>query len=657
MKNNKNNKVVCILGMHRSGTSMVTRLLNICGLYLGEADEMMPAFKDNNEKGFWEHLDFYRINEEILQLFGGESTEKMPKFSKDWQNFPLLNDLELRAKVLIKKMNSRANIWGIKDPRFCLTLPFWKKLLPNMIFVIPVRNCFNVANSLKKRDGYAISRGVSLWTEHFFDIIQNTEGEKRILTLYDEYFIDWKKELGRLVNFIDEEKINFSTEKKRKEAEEFIDSSLRHNQNNGKMELEKNYQNIAGQESLCKHALQDFKSNIIFLANDLEDKNQENARLNQSIEKKEQEIQSKEQENVDLKSSLENKEGEITGLKSSLDNKDQEIAGIKSGLEDKDREILKLKMEIENKQNEILEIKSSLRWKIGGIFKKISDFVFENKLTSAYYQRAVFYLQNFSFSWDKISGNLNGPDFLIIGAQRSGTTSLFRYLSFHPQVLVPETKELHWFYAGPNGQQTQEWYEKQFPKTNNTFFDLILGKRKIKGEATPYYIFHPLVPDKLRRLYPKTKIIILLRDPIERAISQYFHFYNNINHNFFDSRIPIEEAFKKDLLVNPGEEEKIISQPGYYSYSHQHNSYVSRGNYKKQIARWQRYFPKKQMLVLQSEEFFENPYEILKKVCKFLKIKKYPADSKDRLTVYNKINHEFISEEKKKELAKYFDYI
>lgn len=263
--------------------------------------------------------------------------------------------------------------------------------------------------------------------------------------------------------------------------------------------------------------------------------------------------------------------------------------------------------------------------------------------------------------YKKLIGDTNGPDFLIIGGARCGTTSLFNYLSFHPQVSVSKNKELHFFYAGPDragdvhaDRKTQAWYENQF-KTK-TFLDFALKRKKVKGEATPYYLFHPLVPEKVYRLYPEIKLIILLRDPLNRAVSHYYHYHHNIKNNPAEPNISIEDAFKRDLAVNPVEEQKIISDPNYYSYSHQHHSYVLRGDYRKQIARWQKFFPENQMLVLKSEEFYACPYQTLIKVCKFLKIKKYPDNLGEKLKIFNKGGYEPPSEEQRKILAKYFHY-
>jgi|SRR5690242_3518862 len=104
------------------------------------------------------------------------------------------------------------------------------------------------------------------------------------------------------------------------------------------------------------------------------------------------------------------------------------------------------------------------------------------------------------------------PHFLIIGAQRCGTTSLFEYLARHPDVAPPSAKELHFFDS--EYHKGDAWYRERFPSLRNGF---------ITGEATPYYIFHPHTPTRVRDWNSKVKLIVLLRNPVDRAYSHYHH--------------------------------------------------------------------------------------------------------------------------------------
>src|SRR5690349_20762927 len=139
---------VVIAGMHRSGTSMVTRLLNLCGLYLGKEGDFFSNAESNPE-GFWENVNFQKINNEILTSFGGE-WDIPPAFEVGWEKSPHLISISNNAKLIIKEI-SRQPVWGWKDPRNSLTLPFWKRLVPDLKIVICLRNPFEVYRSLSER--------------------------------------------------------------------------------------------------------------------------------------------------------------------------------------------------------------------------------------------------------------------------------------------------------------------------------------------------------------------------------------------------------------------------------------------------------------------------------------------------------------------------
>ncbi|MBL1208673.1 MAG: sulfotransferase domain-containing protein [Geminocystis sp. GBBB08] len=206
------------------------------------------------------------------------------------------------------------------------------------------------------------------------------------------------------------------------------------------------------------------------------------------------------------------------------------------------------------------------------------------------------------------------PDFLIIGVQRGGTSSLFRYLMEHPQIASPVDKEIHFFDL--HFQKGWDWYLQQFPfLTNNKNDDIFSEKKIITGEASPYYIFHPLVAQRVKEYCPDIKLIVLLRDPVDRAISHYHHC---IRFNL--ENLPLKEALKLEKDRLKGELEKFYQDENYYSYNHQHLAYISRGKYIEQLKHWRQYFASEQFLILQSEKFYKNPTNTLKKVTNFLAI-------------------------------------
>ena len=138
---------------------MLTRLLHVCGLYLGPKDELMPAQADNPD-GFWEHLGFVALNDELLGQLGG-AWDLPPKRDENFAD-ARLDPLRMKARLLIERFDS-TGFWGWKDPRNSLTLPFWQDLLPGMKMLIMVRNPLEVAHSMKERNGTSYSFGLRLW--------------------------------------------------------------------------------------------------------------------------------------------------------------------------------------------------------------------------------------------------------------------------------------------------------------------------------------------------------------------------------------------------------------------------------------------------------------------------------------------------------------
>lgn len=197
------------------------------------------------------------------------------------------------------------------------------------------------------------------------------------------------------------------------------------------------------------------------------------------------------------------------------------------------------------------------------------------------------------------------PDFVIIGAQRAGTTSLHAYLSAHPQVKTPITKELH--YLTDRHERGLDWYLGQFP--------LAIPPHAITGEATPYALFHPLAPKRLLDTSPYAKLIALLRNPVDRAYSHYLHERSRGFETLdFASALDAES----ERLV--GEEARISRDPSYISEPHKHFSYLARGDYAPQLERWFAHVPRQQLLVLRSENLYGQPAETLAHVAGFLGI-------------------------------------
>ncbi len=214
------------------------------------------------------------------------------------------------------------------------------------------------------------------------------------------------------------------------------------------------------------------------------------------------------------------------------------------------------------------------------------------------------------------------PDFLVIGAQRAGTTSLFRALATHPGVLTPvlQTKGVHYF--DTSYDKPLDWYLAHFPTT----LARKLAQRRtrvavVSGEASPYYVFHPAAPARIARDLPETRLIVMLRDPVVRAHSHYHHML----FEGHESAATFEEAIDLEPARLEGEEERLLADPGYVSKHHQHHSYLARGEYASQLQRLQALFPPERMLVLDSHRVFAEPREGLRRVLHFLGLPEHPA--------------------------------
>jgi GT2 family glycosyltransferase/glycosyltransferase involved in cell wall biosynthesis len=176
---------------------MLTRLLHACGLYLGPKDELMPAQADNPD-GFWEHLGFVALNDELLSQLGG-AWDLPPKSHESFAH-TRLDPLRMKARLLIERFNS-AGLWGWKDPRNSLTLPFWQDLLPGMKTLIMVRNPLEVAHSMKERNGTSYSFGLRLWEIYNRRLIETAKPD-RLVTHYDLFFENVEAELRRIAYFV-----------------------------------------------------------------------------------------------------------------------------------------------------------------------------------------------------------------------------------------------------------------------------------------------------------------------------------------------------------------------------------------------------------------------------------------------------------------------
>jgi hypothetical protein len=203
------------------------------------------------------------------------------------------------------------------------------------------------------------------------------------------------------------------------------------------------------------------------------------------------------------------------------------------------------------------------------------------------------------------------PEFLIIGAQKCGTSSLYHNLCQHPHIRSARQKEIHFF--DDHYDKGLNWYRSHFPPVK--LFENILT-----GEASPYYLFHPYAPKRASLSHPRINLIILLRNPVDRA---YSHYHHNIRKG--REKRSFEEAVAEEIKLMPTEVDNLTRNPAYNSHIHKHFSYLSRGGYIHQIEAWLKHYPINQFLFLKSEEFFKYPEVTINAVYSFLGVEQVPV--------------------------------
>jgi len=239
------------------------------------------------------------------------------------------------------------------------------------------------------------------------------------------------------------------------------------------------------------------------------------------------------------------------------------------------------------------------------------------------------------------------PDFLILGGQRCGSTSLYDMVCGHPDVMAASHKEPHFF--DNNNLRGEEFYRRLFPlRMHVRARERRSGRRAATGEATTYYLSHPAVPARVRAMLPDVRLIAILRDPVDRA---YSHYQLSVR----EGREPL--SFEEALAAEPerlaGEEERLLSDPAYRGVAHRFHSYRSRGRYVDQLRRWWAEFPRDQLLVLRSEDMFAEPRAVYDTLVRFLGLD--PDADRRTFAARNRVTYDEMRPETREELRRYYE--
>lgn len=287
---------------------------------------------------------------------------------------------------------------------------------------------------------------------------------------------------------------------------------------------------------------------------------------------------------------------------------------------------LSLQSKSKNKKNEML--RQRIRRKI--------------RKNQGFYQAARSAVNVYS----KLFGNFHLlPDFLIIGAPRSGSSSLYSYLIQHHSILPCKIKEPNYFAMYYN--RTPSWYRTFFPTKLKKFLcETKTKSRVVTGEASTQYYWHPHVPKRVKKLIPNTKIIILLRNPIKRSYSQY---EMEVRHG--NEKLSFEDAIRNEKSRISNEIEKMQRDEDYFSSKYTMYAYLEKSIYVNYIKNWLKYFRKDQFLFLKSEIFFQETESVLEKTFQFLNL---PSHKFSDFKILRKGNYQPIKKETQLSLVDYF---
>jgi hypothetical protein len=194
------------------------------------------------------------------------------------------------------------------------------------------------------------------------------------------------------------------------------------------------------------------------------------------------------------------------------------------------------------------------------------------------------------------------PDFVILGAQKAGTTSLAAWLSRHHACWIAPEKEVHYFDLGL--AKGEPWYRSRFAGA---------PWRARAGEATPYYLFHPRCAERIARTLPAARLVVVLRDPVERAISGYFH-----SVRFGKEPLAVGQAMDAEAARLAEDDALEARDPGAYLEHRQWRSYQARGDYASQLARYHEAGCADRIHVLFFEELVATPVPVLDALCAHL---------------------------------------
>jgi hypothetical protein len=415
-------KLIVVLGMHRSGTSAITRGLLGLGVQLG--NRLIPPIEGNNDKGFWEDIDINHLNYKILETI-----------NKEWHYFVPIKQEEIeflrqkgyfeRAVAMMRQKVADSTIYGIKDPRISILLPFWKEVFKSLnydvSYIIAVRHPLSVAKSLEKRDGFDFEKSYFLWLTHVINSLSGTTGCNRIVIDYDKLMQNTEKELRRVADVLH---LEVDTNELGIYKADFLDEKLRHTSytsadlklDNASSELLKDVYSTLMDLSITtkiddevlikeleKYEYELAKYNqVLILADKLTDKI---AVLNHIISKDNIQINTLHQELFIQLENIAQKNEELNKTIEEQLQKDKELNQKTEALLQKDKELNQKTEALLQKDKELNQILNSKSWRLTFPFRFIHEF-YRDQSKKQILIKIVWYINKFVYHLLPLKNNM-----------------------------------------------------------------------------------------------------------------------------------------------------------------------------------------------------------------------------------------------------------
>ena len=407
-------KVLIVLGMHRSGTSLVTRVLNLLVVFLGT--RLMAPFA-SNPKGHWEHADIAPIHDRLLLSIAEREWHTVLPMPDQWWLDPNVRPFRAEILSVLTRDFSDSPFWGIKDPRMCRLLPLWKPILADMncqpYFVHVTRNPCEVAASLERRDNINPYKSVLMWFQHVTEAEVETRGFPRTFVTFSQFLSDWESTTKSIAQDLG---IEWSTDSGgvRPEIDTFIDATLKHHSESDEMFLQRpeipsfvseayvalvraahepGYDVSEGLSRSTMKYKDEIRSCFVMLEITADMQGKSSAPPNQVVAARDAEIREKDARIAAKDSEIAAKDAEIAARDAEIGRKDAEIAERNAQIAEKDDRIVRREAEIVAKDAEIglrdvriaakdasLEsILNSKSWRLTAPFRAILERVRRNR--------------------------------------------------------------------------------------------------------------------------------------------------------------------------------------------------------------------------------------------------------------------------------------